>query len=166
MAKAMALGPTSSKAFLNQSPAGTTALTVVNASTVSGLTVVDTPNVISYVADVSNGDVLLATVPLNDDETSSDGGLSIFYGPPGAVAQRAITGFEETLSGNGTVTFLVGTTPYVLAFGEIAAPGAGPLGAFALLSLTPQGGEPLTVALRSPTPTTLPPTLAFSCLPD
>jgi hypothetical protein len=42
----------------------------------------------------------------------------------------------------------------------------GPLGAFALLSLTPQGGEPLTVALRAPTPTMLPPTLAFSCLRD
>jgi hypothetical protein len=165
MATAMALGPTSSKAFLNQAPAGTTALTVVDASTVSGLAVVNTPNAISYLADVSNGDVILATVPLNDDETSSDGGLAIFYGPPDAVAQRTITGFEETLSGNGTVTFLVGATTYVLAFGEVAAPDAGPLGAFALLSLTPQGSDALTVSLRAPTPTVLPPTLSFSCLP-
>jgi hypothetical protein len=165
-ATAMALGPTSSKAFLNQSPAGTTALTLVDASTISGLAVVNTPNVISYLADVANGDVILATVPLNADETSANGGLAIFYGPPGAVDQRPITAFEESLSGNGSLTFLVGATPYVLAFGEVAAPDAGPFGAFALLSLTPQGSDALTVTLRSPTPTTLPRALSFSCLPS
>ena len=161
----MALGPTSSKAFLNQSPAGTTALTLADAVTVSGKTVVNTPNVISYLADVSNGDVILATVPMNADETSTDGGLVIFYGPPGAVEQRKITAFEESLSGNGTLTFLVGGTANVLAFGEVPAPDAGPFGAFALLGLTPQGSDELTVTLRSPTPTMLPPALSFSCLP-
>src|SRR5450432_320410 len=165
MATAMALGPTSSKAFLSQSPAGTTALMLVDASTVSGLAVVNTRNVISYLADVSNGDVILATVPMNADETSTDGGLVIFYGPPGAVEQRKITAFEESLSGNGTLTFLVGGTANVLAFGEVPAPDAGPFGAFALLGLTPQGSDELTVTLRSPTPTMLPPALSFSCLP-
>jgi hypothetical protein len=164
-ATAMAIGPTSSKAFLDQSSAGTTALTLVDSSTVSGLAVVNTPNVISYLADVANGDVILATVPMNDDETSSNGGLAIFYGPPDAVAERTITDFEETLSGNGALTFLVDKTPYVLAFGEVVEPDAGPFGAFTLLGLTPQGGEALTVALRSPTPTALPPMLSFSCLP-
>ena len=163
-ATAMALGPTSSKAFLNQSPAGTTPLALVDPSTVSGLAVVNTPNVIFYLADVSNGDVILATVPVNADETSTDGGLVIFYGPPGAVDQRTITAFGESLSGNGTLTFLVGGTPYVLAFGEVPAPDAGPFGAFALLGLTPQGSDELTVTLRSPTPTMLPPALSFSCL--
>lgn len=165
MASAMALGPTDSKAFLDQSPAGTTALTLVDASIASGLAVLNTPNVVSYLADVSNGDVILATVPLTADETSSDGGLAIFYGPPGAVDERTITSFVKTLSGNGAVTFLVGETPYVLDFGEVAAPDAGPFGTFALLDLTPHGGEALTVTLRSPTPATLPPSLSFSCLP-
>jgi hypothetical protein len=163
-ATAMALGPTSSRAFLDQAPVGTTALTLVDVSSVSGLAVVNTPNVPSYLADVGNGDVLLATVPMNDDQTSSNGGLAIFYGPPGAVDQRAITAFEESLSGNGTVTFLVDGTPFVLTFGEVAAPDAGPLGAFALLGLAPKGSDALTVTLRSPTPTVLPPALSFACL--
>lgn len=165
MATAMALGPVTSKVFLDQSPAGTTALTLVDASTVSGLAVVNTPNVISYLADVANGDVILATVPMNVDATSSNGGLAIFYGPPTAVDQRPISAFEETLSGNGSVTFLVGGIPYVLTFGEVAAPDAGPLGTFALLGLTPTGGDALTVTLRALTPAVLPPTLSFSCLP-
>lgn len=163
-ATAMALGPTGSKAFLNQSPLGTTPLTLVDVSTVSGLAVVNTPNVISYFADVANGDVILATVPMNADETSTKGGLAIFYGPPVAVAERTITDFQQSRSGNGAVTFLVDATPYVLTFGEVAAPDAGPFGAFALMSLTPQGGDGLTVTLRSPTPQALPSTLTFSCL--
>jgi hypothetical protein len=163
-ATAMALGPTDSKAFLNQSPPGTTALTLVDPSAVAGLPVVNTPNVISYLADVANGDVILATVPMNDDQASSDGGLAIFYGPPGAVAERKITAFEESLSGNGTVTFLVDGAPYVLAFGEVPGPDAGPLGTFSLLGLTPQGGAALTVTLRSPTPTVVPTALSISCL--
>jgi hypothetical protein len=164
-ATAMALGPTSSKAFLDQSPADTTPLTLVDASIASRLTVVNTPSVISYLADVSNGDVILGTVPMDPDETSSDGGLAIFYGPPDLVDQRTITAFQKTLSGNGAVTFLVGGTPYVLSFGEVAAPDAGPLGAFALFDLTPQGSDALMVTLRFPTPTTPPPALSFFCLP-
>jgi hypothetical protein len=69
------------------------------------------------------------------------------------------------MSGNGTLTYLVGGTPYVLAFGNVAAPDAGPFGEFALLGLTPQGSAELTVTLRAPTPTVLPPALSFSCLP-
>jgi hypothetical protein len=160
----MALGPTSSKAFLNQSPAGTTALTLADAVTVSGKTVVNTPNVISYLADVTNGDVILATVPMNEDETSLAGGLAIFYGPPTAVAQRTLMTFEQSLSGNGTLTFLVGDKPYTLAFGMVSAADAGLFGVFAILGLTPAGGTTLDVTLRSPTPVTLPTDLSFTCL--
>ena len=102
--------------FLNQSIAGATTLTLVDASTVAGLQAVNTPAVISYVGDAANGDVVLATIPLNADPTATsggvyDGGLSIFYGPPTNVEKRVVTAFGETLSGNGTVTFLVGNTP-------------------------------------------------------
>jgi len=161
----MALGPTNSKAFLSQAPAGTTPLTLVASSSVAGLSVVNTPNVIDYVGDVANGNVILATVPMNDDETSPNGGLAIFYGPPGAVAQRPITNFQETLSGNGTVTFTVDGAPYTLSFGEVPGPDAGPLGMFALLGLAPQGGAALDVMLRAPTPSTPPSGLSFTCLP-
>jgi hypothetical protein len=167
-ATAMALGPAGARSFLGQSDAGVTSLTLVAASTVAGMTVVNTPAVIEYVGDVANGDVVLATVPLNDASTSidggvDDGGLSIFYGPPSALVQRTITAFEETLSGNGTLTFLVGDVPYLLAFGTVQGPDAGPLGTFALEGLTPRGGAQLSVTLRSPTPTADPPGLSFTC---
>lgn len=155
-ATAMALGPAGSKAFLGQSDAGVTSLSLVTASAVSGLPVVNTPNQISYVGIASNQNVIVATVPQNENPGAKYGGLSIFYGPPRAVAQRTITDFQQSLSGNGTVTFLVGGVPYVLAFGMVQGPDAGPLGTFALLSLTPQGSAPLGVTLQPSTPSSLP----------
>jgi hypothetical protein len=148
-----------------QSDAGVTPLTLVDSNTVAGMTVVNTPNVIEYVADVSTGDVLMATLPMNGDMTSNDGGLSIFYGPLGDVAECTITAFEQSLSNYGTATFLVGGTPYVLAFATVNGPDSGPLGTFTLESLTPQGGSELGITLRSPTPTTVPTGLSFTCLP-
>lgn len=164
-ATAMALGPPDSKSFLGQSDAGVTSLVLVDAAAVAALTVINTPNVISYVADVANGDVLLATVPLNIDSTALGGGLAIFYGLPGDVAQRPVTAFGETLSGNGSVSFLVGGATYALAFGEVPGPDAGPLGMFALEGLMTGGDAGAGVTLRSPTPTSLPPVLSFTCLP-
>ena len=164
-ASAMALGPASSKSFLGQSDAGVTLLGLVDSTTVSGMPVVNTPNLISYVGDVANGDVVLATVPMNGDSSSNDGGISVFYGPPTNVAQRTITAFEESLSGNGSVTFVVGNTPYVLAFGVVQGPDAGPVGTFALEGLTAGGDAGVAVTLRSPTPSELPPGLLFTCLP-
>ena len=128
------------------------------------MAIVNTPNLISYVGDVANGDIVLSTVPTNPDPMSSKSDLSIFYGPLGIVAQRAVTAFEQSRSGNGTVTFLVDGTPYVLAFGMIAAPDAGPLGAFALLGLTAEDREQMAVTVRSPTPTSLPSGLSFTCI--
>jgi hypothetical protein len=164
-ATAMALGQAGARVFLNQSPTGVTPLTLVDAASVSGMPTVNTPNRISYIGDVANGDVVMATVPINSDPTSSDGGLAIFYGPPAAVAQRPITDFQQSLSGNGTLTFLVDGTPYTLAFGMVPGQDAGPLGMFGLMGLTPQGGAEMAVTLRSPTPTTPPPELSFTCLP-
>jgi hypothetical protein len=165
VATAMALGQPNSKAFLNQAPAGTTSLTLMPASATAGMAVVNTPNVIYYLADVANGDILLATVPMNDDGTAPNGGLAIFYGSSTApIAQRPITSFEQSLSGNGTLTFLCdGETSCTLQFGNVSAPDAGPFGVFALQGLTPQGGATLGVTLRSPTPTTLPAELSFLC---
>ncbi len=164
-ASAMALGPAGARSFLGQSDAGVTSLVLVSPAVVAGMKVLDTPSVISYVGDVGNGDVLLATRPLNIDSNAPGGGLAIFYGPPGAVAQRPITAFEESLSGNGSVSFLVGGTTYVLTFGVIQRPDAGPLGTFALEGLTTGGDAGVAITLRSPTPTSLPSALAFTCLP-
>jgi hypothetical protein len=119
VATAMALGQPNSKAFLNQAPAGTTPLTLMPASATAGMAVVNTPNIISYLADVANSDILLATVPMNDDRTAPNGGIAIFYGSSTApIAQRPITSVEQSQSGNGTLTFLGdGETALTLQFG-------------------------------------------------
>lgn len=161
----MSLGPSGSGK--TGAGAGVTALSLVAASTVARMPVVNTPNVIQYVGDVANGNVLVATVPLNQtvastDAAVEDGGLSIFYGPPSAVAQRPIAAFEQSLSGNGSLTFLVEGTPTVLTFGTV--PASDTLGTFALMTLTAQGGAPLAVTLESPTPAALP-GFSFTCLP-
>jgi hypothetical protein len=164
VASAMALGPSDSKAFLDQPGTARTPLTVVDANELSVMPIVNTPNEISYLADAANGSIVLATVPMNRDPSSTDGGLSIFYGPPDNVAERLITDFEQSLSNEGTVTFLVGSTSYVLAFGMVPDPDAGPFGTFTLKGLTPQGGDTIAVTLRAPTPAALPAELAFTCL--
>lgn len=163
-ARAMALGVPNSKAFLDEKDSGATALVLDDPASIAGLDVVNTPNEISYVGDVADGTVVLATVPMNRDETSNDGGLSIFYGAPGDVQERQITAFEQSLSNVGTVTFLVGSDSYVLAFGTVRSD-TNPLGDFTLKTLTPGTGAPLAVTLRSPTPSELPPELSFRCLP-
>lgn len=163
-ATAMALGPADSKGFLDESPPGITMLTVVPPSTIDGMKVANTPNEIRYVGDVANGNVVMATVPVNVDSSAKNGGLAIFYGPPAAVAQRVIVDFKQDLSGNGTVTFMVGVTPHVLSFGAVFAPDAGPLGEFALKGLKAGDGPTLPVTLRKPTPTALPAGLSFTCL--
>ena len=63
------------------------------------------------------------------------------------------------------MTFVAGDTPYVLAFGMVQGPDAGPLGTFALEGLTTEGDGGIAVTLRSPAPTALPGDLSFTCLP-
>jgi hypothetical protein len=162
LARAMALDVAGAREFLDGN-SNATPLTLADAASIAGLPIVNTPNEISYVADVENGDVLLATVPMDRETTSENGELSIFYGAPGDVEERTITDFQQSLSNNGTVTFLVGSESYVLAFGTVTR-GDSPLGDFTLESLTPGAGTPLAVTLRTPTPSELPAELSFSCL--
>ncbi len=162
-ATGVALGPSGSRAFLGQTDAGVTALAVVAPSAVEGMLVVNTPNVISYVADVAGGAVLVETVPADPNPSARFGGRSIYYGPPNALAQRPIDQFQQTHSGNGSLTFAVGGTPYTLTFGNVQTADGGPLGTFQLMTLTPQGGPPASVTLRSPTPAAPPADLVFSC---
>jgi hypothetical protein len=162
-AVAMALGPGGARTFLDQAGDGITPLTLAPESAVSAMPVINTPNVISDVADVENGDVLLITVPMDAIPNAANGGRSLFYGPPDAVAQRTITSVQQTRSGNGTLTFLVGAVTYTLAWGLVPGPDAGPLGVSSLESLTPQGGAPLSLTERSPTPTLTPAGLTVTC---
>ena len=163
VAQAMALDASNSRAFLNQADAANSPLTLVDPSSISQLPVVNTPNLIDYVGDVANGNVVLATVPMNRDSASESGGLSLFYGPPDNVEERQVTAFEESLSGNGTLTFLIGTESYVLAFGTVPSD-SHPLGDFTLQTLTAGTGTVFDVTLRSPTPSEPPAGLSFTCL--
>ena len=143
-------------------------LQLVSATALKGMPVVNTPNVISYVAYAANGYILLATVPQNaptgaTDGGISDGGLSIFYGPAYAMKQRPITAFEESLSGNGSVTFTVDGVPYVLSFGYVLGSDGGPLGTFTLSGLSQTGGGTIALMLQTPTPVALP-SGQFLCL--
>ena len=54
-ASAMALGPGGVRLFLDQSGAGRTTLTLVDAATIAGLAAVNTPAIISYVGDAAIG---------------------------------------------------------------------------------------------------------------
>lgn len=161
----MALGPVDSKAFLSESPAGVTMLALVPPSTVAGMKVTNTPNVIQWVGDVANGDAIMATTPMNPEFDGTTGGLAVFYGPKSAVAQRKVVAFQQSLSGDGTVAFLVGSTQYTLALGMEPGPDAGPFGELALQGLTPDGGAEMGTFIRKPTPTSLPEGLSFTCLP-
>jgi len=80
------------------------------------------------------------------------------------VAQRTIVSFQQSLSGSGTLTFLVDGVSYALAFGNLPS-ASSPLGVFALMGLTPQGGAPMAATLRAPTPASAPPDLSFTCSP-
>jgi len=162
-AQQMALGPPDSREFLDPPLPDVTPLTLAEPASVSGLTVVNTPNEISYVADVEDGSVLLTTYPMNPDPASETGNLTLFYGPAANVQERTIAAFQQSLSNVGTVTFLVGAESYVLAFGRLPT-SDDPFGKFVLTSLTPGSGSPLAVTLRSPTPSELPSELSFSCL--
>ena len=64
-ATGVALGPSGSRAFLGQTDAGVTGLAVVPPSTIAGMSVVNTPNVISYIGDVAGGAVIVGTVPMD-----------------------------------------------------------------------------------------------------
>ncbi|MES1206736.1 MAG: hypothetical protein ABUS79_12440 [Pseudomonadota bacterium] len=162
-ATAVALGPSGSRAFLGQIDTGVTTLSVVPPSTVAGMPVVNTPNVISYIGDVADGNVVVVTVPMDPAPSPQFKGQSIFYGPPGALAQRTIVQFQETHSGNGSLTFAAGSTSETLTFGNVQTPDGGPLGTFELMTLTAEGSAPLAVTLRQPTPKSLPADLVFSC---
>lgn len=168
VATSMALGPQGSSKLPDAG--GLVSLQMVPAASITGMPVVNTPNVISYAANAANGDILVAVTPQNvptgpDDAGIYDDGLEIFYGPQNAIAQRRITAFGESLSGNGSVTFMVDGVPYVLPFGNTLSTDGGPLGTFMLGGLSRMGGSTIALTLQTPNPTAFPAAYAFTCLP-
>jgi hypothetical protein len=154
MATQMALGPANSKSFLGGP--GETPLTVVDASAVSGLPIVNLPGVVEYVADVSDGTAIVITLPM-DAASSAD--FHLFYGTPSAMQERKIVSFDQALSGYPTVAFQVGSQTYTMAIGGTFDPdGGGGPGPGTLDT----GSAMLTFTLRMPTPSTLS-AFSFTC---
>jgi hypothetical protein len=151
----MALGPADSKAFLGGP--GETPLTVVGASTVAGLGIVNLPGEVDYVADVSDGTSIVVTSPINPQSSAY---FHLFYGTADAMAERTIVSFNQALSGYPTIAFQVGSATYTMAIGGTfeldggGGPGPGTLDT---------GSATLDFTQRTPTPSTLA-GFSFTCL--
>jgi hypothetical protein len=163
----MALGPGNSRSFLGAPDAGQVPLTVLNDSTVAGFDIQNLPNVAIHVADVSNGDVIVVTMPMDAWGTS---GFRLFYGTASEMVEYPIVSYNGDDYGQYISFLLSGTTYSVFfndRFGVDGAVGPGPG------SLYADGGgvDPafeaipgaLVVTERVPTPTSLS-GLLFNCL--
>jgi hypothetical protein len=122
---------------------------------------IDLPGVVNYVADGADGHAIVVTAPLEDDLGSAD--LHLFYGTSGAMVERPIVSFEQSLSGYPTIEFTVGTQTYVMAIASVPPQDGGLFDAPGPVTVTPNGGAGVAFTLRLPTPTTLA-GFAFSCL--
>ncbi|MBS2026597.1 MAG: hypothetical protein JST54_01730 [Deltaproteobacteria bacterium] len=160
-ADAMALAPAGTRDFLGQPDAGVTPLQLVDASTVASMPVVNTPNVVEYLADISNGDILLSTLPLSADDSSTNGGRSIFYGSPAGAAQRSLLAFSQSRSGNGSLSFGLDGATATVQFAW-TAPTDGGAAYTSVGSFNDGSGNTLTATVRVPVPATLD-GLAFTC---
>jgi hypothetical protein len=163
-ADAMALDPGLEKGlpFVPDSgAAGRTVLAVVDASAVTGQAIQNLPGVVEYMGDVSNGEVLVVTAPV--DLASTDD-FRIFYGPAADEQEGTITNFVQALSGYPQITFTLGGATYTMAISTVygTGPEAGPLGQPGPGTLSVAGGPSLAFTLRQPPPTALP-GFRFTC---
>ncbi|MGH7440234.1 MAG: hypothetical protein ACRENE_31465 [Polyangiaceae bacterium] len=154
----MALGPANSKSFLGAGP-GQVPLTVLDAGSLARFTVQNLPNVVQYVVDVSNGQVVVITQPMDAyDFTSS----RLFYGTAAHMIQRPITAYGQALSGPASISFSVGSATYTLQTTVVYGPDAGPLGSPGPTTVDTGGAGTLAATLRTPTPTSLS-DFSFTC---
>jgi hypothetical protein len=162
-ATSMTLGPEgSAKSRLEGVDAGAAAaLTLVGPTAVKGMVAIDLPGAVNYVADASNGEAIVVTAPLEDDQGSA--ALHLFYGTPGAMIERPIVSFDQSLSGYPTIGFTVGSQTYVMAISSVPSADGGPFEAPGPVTVTAGGGAGVVFTLRMPTPTSLS-GFTFTCL--
>lgn len=156
-ASQMALGPADSKSFIGGP--GETPLKVVGDGTVAGMPIVNLPNIVDDVADVSDGTAIVITSPF-DLNSSAD--FHLFYGKPSAMQERTIVAFDQDASGDGgaIIKFTVGSATYTMSIAGEPDPDAGAAPTAGTLDT---GTQQLTFTLRMPTPTTLS-GFSFACL--
>jgi hypothetical protein len=119
------------------------------------------PVLVEYVADVSNGDSIVVTEPMDPWGYS---GFRLFYGAPGQMIERAITNYDRGDYGDD-ISFTVNGTMYTAyltfaPFGPDA--GNGPFDPGPPSLDTGAGGK-VSITPRTPTPTSLP-GFSFTCL--
>lgn len=160
---AMALGPGNSRNPYTPD-AGDELLTVVDAGAIAGFKIQNLPVQVEYVADVSNGDAIVITEPM-DPWTYS--GFRLFYGTSNQMIERPIITYNRTDTSDD-IAFTVDGATYTAHFTFPSLIGIGPDGS---IDTAPPGPESLaagaagTLPMTERTPT--PPTLsgfAFSCL--
>jgi hypothetical protein len=150
-AVSMSLGAGDSKSF-----SGGTPLTLLSASALAGMSLRNEPDVVQFVADVSNGDSIVVVAPL-EPYSSSD--FHLFYGPPSQMQERNITSYGADCCGT-SVVFQVGSTSYTARFD--LAPVDGGLGGTPAPGTLDTGSAMLAMTQRTPTPQTLT-GFSFSC---
>jgi hypothetical protein len=155
-ATSMTLGPESSgKLGLEGIDAGAAVtLTLIGPSAVQSLAAIDLPGAVNYVADGPDGNAIVVTAPLENDEGSA--AFHLFYGTPKAMVERPIVSFDQSRSGYPSLGFKVGSQTYVMAIASLPpVPDGGPFGAPGPVTVTPGTGTAVPFTLRVPTPTTL-----------
>jgi hypothetical protein len=161
-ATSMTLGPEGSgKSGIEGIDAGAeTDLVLVSATAVQGMPAIDLPGAVSYIADANDGEAIVVTAPLEDDQGSA--AFHLFYGTPGAMVERHIVSFDQSRSGYPTIGFTVGSQTYIMSISSV--PFDGGLGeAPGPVTLTTGNGGSVTFTLRLPTPTSLS-GFSFTCL--
>jgi hypothetical protein len=154
----MALGPGDSRNFLGAADAGQVPLTVLDAGALAGLTIQNLPNVVQYVIDVSNGEVVVISAPM---DASGYSGFRLFYGTQTNMIERPITAYNQAVSGPADIAFTVGSATYTLNTMWTFGPDAGPLGMPSTATLDTGTGT-LPATIRTPTPNSLP-GFSFTC---
>jgi hypothetical protein len=162
-ATSMTLGPEgSAKPRIEGVDAGAAAaLTLVGPTAVRDMPAIDLPGAVSYVADAADGDAIVVTAPLENDQGSA--AFHLFYGTPRAMVERPIVSFNQSLSGYPAIGFTVGSQTYVMAISSVPPADGGLFEAPGPVTVAPGAGAAVIFTLRMPTPTTLS-GFTFTCL--
>ena len=112
---AMAIDPSSSRIFIGDPNATYTLLNLVNPSTIAGMPLQNLPNNIDYVEDMSDGNVIVITAPVNYNSASPH---QVYYGSAAAVIERTITSDTQGLdiSEGPVISFVVDGATYTFSY--------------------------------------------------
>ena len=114
---AMGIDPNSARVFIGDPNASYTLLTMVDPSTIAGLPLLNLPNKIAYVEDVSDGNVVVITAPVDYSSTNLTK-HTVYYGAATAVIERRITSDTQgmDISAGPVISFLVDSVSYTFSY--------------------------------------------------